>query len=152
MVRAPAPVVIGDPGQTAIIAIAPSAVRIRPPIRRDFGRPPALAVALYIHPFSVRIQCFVRVKRIARHPHVIRAGRGETRGQPAAFSWRSLGFSTGCRRPELFARNNLVCQRVKTKGRAAVALRNRDARSRVSVPGITIIDVINLIRIFESAR
>ena len=155
VIRGPSEVLVGVPHPAVVIRIDPAAARVGLPVIVHIRRTPAAAVRPHSHPSSVPAQRVRVVKNFARYTDVVlvihRGGPRTARGRRCD----RLGFDihhgpcgTGLRdlRADL-----LIRHRIQAKRRAPKALRGGEAGRAHAVPCETVIDVIDLVRIGESA-
>jgi hypothetical protein len=103
---------------------------------------------------SIRVERFAAVELIAGGADLIGLLTYQTGTDPFTFTFAfgfgraPLGLGGSC----LLRAHDLIRQRVQDKGCAPRLLSDGYSGSRVAVPGESIIDVISLVRILESAR
>jgi hypothetical protein len=169
MVGRPSPRFVGDESPTAILALAEVAICVRRPAARNVGWLPARAPFRQLNPATIGVERITVIKIITFHAHLVGLLVDGATGEAfiSSLSFRSTAASARChssstsagRRRRLFSSsaafsfgNELVSQRIQTKGRAARFLRDRNSRCGITVPDVAIIDVINLIRTRKTSR
>ena len=155
VIRGPSEILVGVPHPAVVIRMDPATARVGLPVIVHIRRAPAAAVRPHSHPASVPAQRVRVVKNFARYADVVLVVH---RGRPRTALGRRcdrLGFDIhhgpcGTGLHDLHA-DLLIRHRIQAERRVPKALRGGEAGRAHAVPSETVIDVIDLVRIGESA-